>query len=349
MLRPLYSHCALLAALFTLPASVSSTPTFPASTPSGIGCVDPQGLVDCYSSNVDQATSCVGVAQNSCSADEQNTCEVGCANGQLAANVGCWLQHCWNQVYSCDFQATAITYIDTADLIASSVTIPFYPPPADAPGGCSCNLGQVYGYISESVVAPDPCGNAYLDTAPESVSDCECCKLSAPISNIINTCPNSDLTFLGVPNLIQKYAAVAQQDTTDSCQSVLGSDSSLCSSQFNISVDGGGAFFDPAALPAGVPGSEPLSTLAGSVTALPGPQTITLELFPGYSSVIALASFDAKKVAQTAAPTANGGGASRGNGGSSPGFKKNSERKTMSVLWMAWVVMLAILGSQMLT
>ncbi|KAJ7486264.1 hypothetical protein B0H11DRAFT_1625240, partial [Mycena galericulata] len=279
--------------------------------PSGIGCVDPQGLVDCYSSNVDQATSCAATAKNSCSPDEQNTCAVGCANFQLAANVGCWLQHCWNQVYSCDFQATVITYIDTADQIASSVTIPFYPPPANAPGSCSCNLGQVYGYISESAVAPDPC-NAYVNTAPDSVADCECCKLSAPISNIINTCPKSDLTFLGVPVLIQKYAAEAQQDTSDSCQSVLGSNTNICSSQFGISVDGSGEFLNPAALPAGVPGSEPLSTLAGSVTALPGPQTITLELFPGYSSVIALAPFDAKKVAETAPPAA----APTGNGGS---------------------------------
>ncbi|KAJ7111102.1 hypothetical protein C8R44DRAFT_633577 [Mycena epipterygia] len=338
MLRSLYSHCALLAALFTLPASVSSTPTFPASTPSGIGCVDPQGLLDCYSSNVDQATSCAVTANNSCSGDDLNTCDVGCANFQLAANVGCWLQHCWNQVYSCDFQATAITYIDTADRIASSVTIPFYPPPADAPGGCSCNLGLVYGYISESAVAPDPC-DAYLNTAQENVVDCECCKLSAPISNIINTCPKSDLTLLGVPVLIQKYAAEAQQDTSDSCQSVLGSNTNVCSSQFSISVDGGGAFFNPAALPAGVPGSEPLSTLAGSVTALPGPQTITLELFPGYSSVIALAPFDAKKVAQTAppaaAPTRNGGSPSTGNGGSR--------------LRMACVVVLAILGPYTLT
>jgi hypothetical protein len=98
MLRPPYSHCALSAALFTLPAFVWSTPTFPAGTPSGIGCVDPQGLVDCYSNNVDQATSCLGTANNSCSADLRNTCALGCANGQLAANVGCWLQHCWNQV-----------------------------------------------------------------------------------------------------------------------------------------------------------------------------------------------------------------------------------------------------------
>ncbi|KAJ7362586.1 hypothetical protein DFH08DRAFT_841206 [Mycena albidolilacea] len=321
-----------------LPASVSSTLTFPAGTPSGIGCVDPKGLLDCYSSNVDQATSCAGIVKNDCSVDEQSTCALGCANGQLAANVGCWLQHCWNRVYSCDFQATVITYIEKADQIASSVTIPFYPPPADAPGGCSCNLGLVYAYISALVVAPDQC-DAYLNSPPESFAECDCCQLSAPISNIINTCPKSDLTFLSVPILIQQYAAEVQQVTSDSCQSVLGSNTSLCSSQFGISVDGGGAFFNPAALPAGVPGSEPLSTLAGSVTALPGPQTITLELFPGYSSVISLAPFDAKKVAQTAppaaAPTGNGGSPSMGNG--------------VSRLLGACVAILEILGPYMLT
>lgn len=48
----------------------------------------------------------------------------------------------------------------------------------------ACNLGQVYGYISESTVATDPC-NAYINSAPESVPVCECCKLSAPISKYV--------------------------------------------------------------------------------------------------------------------------------------------------------------------
>ncbi|KAJ7203066.1 hypothetical protein GGX14DRAFT_339209, partial [Mycena pura] len=270
--------------------------------PSGIGCVDPQGIVDCYSNNVDVATSCAHASDNDC-ADDLDTCLEGCANGQLAANIGCWLQHCWNQVYSCDFQATVITYIVTADRVATSVSIPFYPPPANAPGGCSCNLGLAYGYINAIAIATDPC-LAFVDDATET-ADCECCNLSAPISNIINTCPKSDMSFLGVSTLIQQYAATAQQLTTDSCQSALGSAAdTTCPSQFSISLDAGGEFLNPAALPAGVPGSEPLSTLAGTVTALPGPQTITLELFPGYTSVIALAPFDAKKVAQTAAPVA---------------------------------------------
>ncbi|KAJ7635810.1 hypothetical protein DFH06DRAFT_1100396 [Mycena polygramma] len=327
------SRRALLAALFTVTASVSSTPSFPAGTPSGVGCVDPQGLVDCYSSNVDQATSCVASAKNTCSGDNLDVCEVGCANYQLAANVGCWLQHCWNQVYSCDFQATVVTYIDTADRIASTVDIPFYPPPTDAPGGCSCNLGQVYELLSEAAIAEDPC-IAYVNDGTAVAADCTCCMLSAPISNIIHTCPKSDLSLLSVSTLIQSLAKDAQQDSPDSCKSALGSNNT-CASQFNITIDDGATYLNPAALPSGVPGSEPLSTLSGSVTTLPGPQTITLELFPGYSSVIALASFDAQKVTQTAPPTASptstGGSQSKPNGGSR--------------MRMSWAVILAISGS----
>lgn len=79
--------------------------------PDGTGCVDPQGFVDCYSAQADQLTSCTETAKNTCSADEYQTCLLGCSGAQLAGNVGCWVQSCWNQVsfhslLLCDFPLT---------------------------------------------------------------------------------------------------------------------------------------------------------------------------------------------------------------------------------------------------
>ncbi|KAJ7642086.1 hypothetical protein FB45DRAFT_1000494 [Roridomyces roridus] len=311
---------ALVTLLFWTASVLSDTNS---TTPSGVGCVDPQGLVDCYNNNVAQATSCTADADKNCDSDNRGLCLAGCANYQLAANVGCWLESCWNQVYGCEFQDTVIQYIDGADRVASSVSIPFYPPPDDAPGACSCNLGMVYEYMSEVAITSDPCDPSGGNT--DLFNECQCCYFSSPISKIINTCPKSDLSILGVPTLIQQFAADIKKDIpfTDACQSALGPQN-VCSS-FNL-TSGPGAFVDPAALPSGVPGTEPLSTMTGTVTSLPGPQTLTLELFPAYTSTIVMAKFDEAQVTQTAAPTAGagGGGASDGGSGSGAGTAKGN-------------------------
>lgn len=43
------------------------------------------------------------------------------------------------QVYSCEYQLTALSYFDGTDLIQSQV-VPFYPPPDDAVNGACCKF-----------------------------------------------------------------------------------------------------------------------------------------------------------------------------------------------------------------
>lgn len=119
--------------------------------PTGEGCVDPDGFLSCYKSNEDQAVSCLSFCDTT-PGTIHNNCILGCSNAQLASNIGCWIQGCWNQVgfpqrksnfenwpwqvYSCEYQLTAISYFSGTDLVQSGV-IPFYPPPEDAgPGAC---------------------------------------------------------------------------------------------------------------------------------------------------------------------------------------------------------------------
>lgn len=67
--------------------------------PTGQGCVDPQGFLDCYEAQVNQAATCLATAQKTCTSSptELAECVVGCAGYQRAGNIGCWLQSCWNQ------------------------------------------------------------------------------------------------------------------------------------------------------------------------------------------------------------------------------------------------------------
>jgi hypothetical protein len=66
--------------------------------PTGAGCVDPDGLLNCYSSNVDTYNSCVNGTPDTCAQDGLDPCFEDCANFQLAANIACWIGSCWNQV-----------------------------------------------------------------------------------------------------------------------------------------------------------------------------------------------------------------------------------------------------------
>lgn len=66
--------------------------------PNGEGCVDPSGYLQCYQNNVDQLDSCMATINQTCSTDTLKECELACGYRQLAANIGCWLTSCWNQV-----------------------------------------------------------------------------------------------------------------------------------------------------------------------------------------------------------------------------------------------------------
>jgi hypothetical protein len=72
--------------------------------PHGQGCVDPSGYLQCYQQNENDFTSCMEDAKRYCLGDALTDCELACGNVLLAANIGCWLTSCWNQVqYTLNF------------------------------------------------------------------------------------------------------------------------------------------------------------------------------------------------------------------------------------------------------
>lgn len=66
--------------------------------PKGEGCVDPSGYLKCYENNVKTFDTCMTDAKNNCDVDVYSTCVLACGDAQLAANIGCWLTSCWNEV-----------------------------------------------------------------------------------------------------------------------------------------------------------------------------------------------------------------------------------------------------------
>jgi len=66
--------------------------------PNGDGCVDSKGFLSCYQEAVDNAVGCVGTCNTTTTSDTYDDCLLGCGGYQLAANVGCWIESCWNEV-----------------------------------------------------------------------------------------------------------------------------------------------------------------------------------------------------------------------------------------------------------
>jgi hypothetical protein len=93
-------------------------------------------------------------------------------------------------VYSCDYQQLVIFALQNCPIAA--LPIPFFPAPADAPGGCSCNIGQVYiaGQAAKSeqeqcsmnVTAAASTNQITPIQATVANEACTCCAASYPVS-----------------------------------------------------------------------------------------------------------------------------------------------------------------------
>ena len=67
---------------------------------------------------------------------------------------------------------------------------PYFPPPANAPGGCSCNVGGVYKAVRLYNVDGVHCNEYINEISGELQSglplkyhnECDCCALSAELS-----------------------------------------------------------------------------------------------------------------------------------------------------------------------
>ncbi|PMD44879.1 hypothetical protein L207DRAFT_629426 [Hyaloscypha variabilis F] len=260
--------------------------------PSGEGCVDPAGFVSCYATQSSSSLSCMTACANSNKkgTSQYNICVNECKELWLANNVGCWIQSCWNQVYSCGYQLTALSYFDGAGLPQDN-SVPFYPPPGDATAGaCSCNLGYVYGNLS-AVSTSTQGSNCEVISSGNSIQfyDCACCQDAWPISNILAVCPKTDLSILGFPAFVtQTQKALA--GSTDKC-AILTNGSAACTSAYNFPF-AASSVYNPLTLPTGIPGNDNLYNSPGNAfSVFPSAATLTLSLAPSYTSVITPASF----------------------------------------------------------
>jgi hypothetical protein len=140
-----------------------------------------------------------------------------------------------------------------------------------------------------------------------SLYTCECCEFSWPLSksapptpfsplflantssSILTTCPTSDLSIIGLQTYITSIQKLLAP-SSNKC-SILNGGTSTCIKDYGFPFVGTTAY-NPLSLPAGEPGTEALSNTAGNAfTVFPSP-TLTLNLYPAYTSTITAAPFE---------------------------------------------------------
>lgn len=167
----------------------------------------------------------------------------------------------------------------------------------------ACSLVEAYANLTEIFVEGLPCID-YIGGSDEVLDYCTCCSNVRQYSAAINTCPESDLSILGLSQYMSDTTALSPWNKGVDCSPVLNSQQ--CSSEFNFVLGAGTDFYDPISPPANVPGTKPLSNV-GTLTTFPGPQTYSLTIDrAGYTSVITMVPSGAKSAATATAAGENG-------------------------------------------
>jgi len=136
-------------------------------------------------------------------------------------------------VYSCDYQQLVIFALQNCPIAA--LPIPFFPAPADAPGGCSCNIGQVYiaGQAAKSeqekcsmnVTAAASANQITPIQATVANEACTCCAASYPVSVYLFLTTNNQDSFSHITSVSTTFAQTSlhhnSPSSTNSLMSVL--------------------------------------------------------------------------------------------------------------------------------
>nr|CEG05546.1 unnamed protein product [Fusarium clavum] len=229
-------------------------------------CVDPSGYERCYEAGEVERNDCV----NKNCKGQNIDCIHACDCALNLAVVDCALTHCWNEVYSCEYQNTVI------ELGGNCVSekfedIPFFPAPDDAPGACSCNLGKVVTSLNRAVDEMDSCADRNqkmvdsLDFDEQMIfaKACKCCSYSGILSTFWDICPDTKPSLLGADDYWN--ALISRDEEYSQCGDY--NDVYSCANDLKFTPPGkdkSAQFYGPGELPKN--GTETLKNMDGSIT-----------------------------------------------------------------------------------
>ncbi|KAJ5337514.1 uncharacterized protein N7506_005536 [Penicillium brevicompactum] len=250
-------------------------------------CADPEGFTSCYKDAETEYTNCVN---NNCVGGSQacykscggivtcmskqcpslgTNCINACECQRSAHQIDCASASCWNEVYSCEYQSIVADFFNLCTN-PNYDAVPFWPAPDDAPAACSCNLGKIIKKEHFIALQMTECANNMTNlnqlATNKDISEygtaCMCCGMSAIVSTIYDTCPNTNPTLLG---LQEWYDGILVPSDWSDCGPYL--EAYDCAGDLGYGRADAGAvhkFYEPSSMPSN--GTATLSNKGGVVS-----------------------------------------------------------------------------------
>ncbi|KAJ4115402.1 hypothetical protein NW768_011254 [Fusarium equiseti] len=229
-------------------------------------CVDPSGYEQCYKSKDAERNDCITNNCKNQNIDCINVCD--CVFNLDV--IDCALTHCWNKVYSCEYQNTVLE-LGGVCIDEKFENIPFFPAPDNAPDACSCNLGKVVTSLNRAVEELDTCIERNQDTWDSLSIDehevfikaCKCCTSSGILSSFWDICPDTKPSLLGADEYWN--ALISKDEDYPQCGDY--NDVYSCAKDLKFTPPGkdkSANFYGPGELPKN--GTKTLSNMEGSIT-----------------------------------------------------------------------------------
>ncbi|KAI9172599.1 hypothetical protein HJFPF1_02105 [Paramyrothecium foliicola] len=151
-------------------------------------CVDPSGMEECHELIDNDWLVCTdGECEGATNDAQRYRCHPLCGLALVQDRINCAATHCWDQVYSCEYQQTVYELLNWARGIPFDV-VPFFPTPEDAPNSCDCNFAAIITSLARTDTESPRAFDAILETL-ESDQEREeleeasgCCQRSAYLS-----------------------------------------------------------------------------------------------------------------------------------------------------------------------
>ncbi|WPH04758.1 Hypothetical protein R9X50_00765300 [Acrodontium crateriforme] len=267
-------------------------------------CVAPSAYTQCMSEVTDSATSCfqkncdssssLCESVDNCYSADAN-CATACTCSAYQGWINCAVANCWNMAHSCEYQEIVVNAVRGCGFALAINFPPYFPPKDDAPGRCSCAIGDVYYNMYESLDLDNHCqtyineelnAGAITGTAGSWTNECGCCAASHAVSALPDLCPDTDPTSIGYWSKISLYDNNVQVLQRTVCENLFSQNLDCTASPLNYSLPNSNTFYGAQNLPAF--GTESISNV-GSMTT-PAAATIVWSLVNGFPAATAIAA-----------------------------------------------------------
>ncbi|KAJ3496714.1 hypothetical protein NLG97_g2453 [Lecanicillium saksenae] len=284
-------------------------------------CMDQKGYESCLSDAAEGESDCI---QSHCQ-DKNADCYNICSCNKGRQQIQCAATHCWNRVYTCEYENTMLTAMeDCSDPhLETMKNIPLLIAPDNAPQQCSCNIGKLSAAINADLedYASKQCVDVVhhgADAPADVPRACQCCIMSHIFSAYSNICPDTQPNLLG-RDIMAKALLGTNDVWNNKCETVMakypcGADG------LGFKIPGGeGKLFSPNEIP--VDGTKTLSNAPGTITS---PVSATITWSQDHQVVsFTVASADAKATGKSG--SGNSGNSDKGSGKDDKGNDKNSD------------------------